>query len=57
MVIAVQCFNCIHLGSKNSKGLTCKAFPDIIPEKIIDNKFDHREPYEGDNGIQFEPKR
>lgn len=34
---------------------TCEAFPLGIPEEIFYGKVEHREPYEGDNGIQFEP--
>jgi hypothetical protein len=34
----------------------CAAFPEGIPDAIIFSEVDHREPYEGDHGIQFEPK-
>ncbi len=36
--------------------LTCKAFPERIPDEIMDGKWDHREHYQGDNGILYEPK-
>jgi len=34
----------------------CEAFPNGVPQDILDFKHDHRKPYEGDNGITFEPK-
>jgi 2'-5' RNA ligase len=32
----------------------CAAFPDGIPAEIWDNQFDHRQPHEGDHGLQWE---
>jgi hypothetical protein len=37
----------------NLPGFQCTAFPDKIPDKIIDNRADHREPIEGDHGMRF----
>jgi hypothetical protein len=34
---------------------TCDAFPDEIPAEIWRGDNNHRKPYPGDNGIQFEP--
>jgi hypothetical protein len=49
-----QCALCKNLSSERGK-LKCPAFPNGIPERILQNKVDHREPVDGDNGIQFEP--
>jgi Zn ribbon nucleic-acid-binding protein len=49
-----QCVRCRH---KHTTGATCTAFPDGIPEDILTNAFDHRQPHVGDHGIQFEPAR
>ncbi|TLU53293.1 MAG: hypothetical protein FDX02_08485 [Chlorobium sp.] len=35
---------------------TCKAFPDGIPIDIWMGNNDHKQPYQGDNGIMFAPR-
>lgn len=52
MRIAPICLLCKHL--LNGEKFACKAFAEI-PDDIIFSRFDHRQPYPGDNGIQFEP--
>lgn len=47
-----QCFYCKH---KRPAG-KCDAFPEGIPREILFNRVDHRKPYPGDNGIQWEAK-
>ena len=32
----------------------CAAFPERVPREIYTGKFDHRNPFPGDNGIHFE---
>lgn len=33
----------------------CAAFPDgRVPMKILLNRFDHKNPYDGDGGVQYE---
>lgn len=36
--------------------MRCDAYPDGIPTEILYSQADHREAYEGDGGIQFEPR-
>lgn len=46
-----QCVSCRH----NRLDGTCRAFPARIPMLILTNEHDHRRPYPGDHGIQYEP--
>jgi len=32
----------------------CEAFPDGIPEDILQSRVDHRNPVKGDHGLQWE---
>jgi len=59
------CQACIHWKGTTIIGETefmegdnvnfCDAFPKGIPDEIVDGENDHKLPYEGDHGIQFEP--
>lgn len=59
-----QCSACINLvplteeqwRSTTRVQRTCTAFPTGIPEAVFGNELDHRQPVEGDRGIQFEAK-
>jgi len=44
-----QCLVCTHF----RRDYTCDAFPAEIPEAILLNDLDHREPIDGDNDIQW----
>lgn|GEM_PF-1157625 len=52
------CHYCKHFFVKISKDdgirFCCAAFPDGIPRVIFFSEYDHREPYQNDNGIRFE---
>lgn len=47
-----QCVFCRHA---HTSGPTCDAFPKGIPDEILRNEHDHRQPFIGDHGIRFEP--
>jgi hypothetical protein len=64
-----QCLSCKHFRSPLNEGVvqptwpngtgSCDAYPDkvdAIPGEIWWNRADHRAPYEGDHGIQWEAR-
>ena len=52
-VLKTPCIYCKHLNPE-TLDWHCEAFPDGIPEDIINGDFNHTIPHEGDHGIQFE---
>jgi len=54
VIYSPVCLKCKHLTDFEKHA--CKAFSSI-PDEIWDGKNDHKKPYAGDNGIQFEANK
>lgn len=48
------CMRCVHYD--RSRPITCKAFPERIPDLVWLQGDPHTARIEGDHGILFEPK-
>jgi hypothetical protein len=51
----LKCAVCRHFRADIRSKNICTAFPAGIPSAIAFGDVTHREPYPGDNGIQWEP--
>ena len=56
-IIKSKCLRCKHFDGKKTwtPMFICLAYKKGVPKDIYMNEHDHVEPFEGDNGIQFEP--
>lgn len=53
MVQRIRC-SCIRCRYYFMTRSACLAFPKGIPQEILDGEVDHKTPYPGDQGIQYE---
>lgn len=56
LVVATPCATCAHYTKNGKKSFVCRAYPDGIPDVIINGEVDHRKPHPGDHGIQYDKK-
>jgi hypothetical protein len=47
-----MCMYCRHY--RRDVPLTCSAYPERIPDPILQSRVDHRKPYRGDHGVTFQ---
>ena len=61
--IPAACFDCVHFDGAGGEPqdlhegeptIICTAFPRGIPDAIVEGRNMHREPVDGDNGLQYE---
>jgi len=50
------CLQCKHYDRTDDREtISCRAFPEGIPDLILYTGVIHTKPYPGDHGIRFEP--
>lgn len=52
-LVWASCVSCL----RKSRGPVCEAYPDGIPEVILNGKVDHKTLYPGDHGLTYLPVR
>jgi hypothetical protein len=52
-LVRASCVSC----ARKARGPICEAYPDGIPEEILNGKVDHKTPFPGDNGLVYLPVR
>ena len=50
-LVWASCVTC----QRSAPGQVCEAYPDGIPEAILNGKVDHKTPYPGDHGLTYLP--
>lgn len=50
-LVWASCVSCLH----KWRGPVCEAYPDGIPEVILNGNVDHKTPYPGDHGLTYLP--
>jgi hypothetical protein len=52
-----MCLKCEHFHYNNLISNTCEAYPQGIPDEILDGKVIHTSSYNGDNGLTYKKKQ
>jgi hypothetical protein len=50
-LVWASCVSCL----RKARGPICEAYPDGIPEVILNGNVDHKTPYPGDHGLTYLP--
>jgi len=55
MTVFPPCATCARFNRKDKTQEVCEAYPNGIPQEILDAETDHREVYPGDGGLVWKP--